>query len=497
MTTRNLKALQLAAFVLTLSAPLPLRSQAKPQSATAALDRSKQPEPGAAPTLIVPTWTKTALPNGAQLIVSPKRNLPLVSVTMNFLGGRAQFENAAKIGVAALTAQMMSEGTTTRTGDQLSEAQQLLGTSISVNIDVERGSIAFTALNSKLDGALALVADMLVNPTFPDAALERRKAQALVALTQQKDQPTAIAANVFARTVFGEQHPYGRLTTEETVKAVSREDIVAFHNAYYQPARAVVTVVGDVDPAAVRASVEKAFASWPAGGAPASFDYPPAPAQRNTTIYLVDKPKAAQSVMYLGHTGPPRSTPDYYALQVMNNILNALFQSRLNHLIREVKGYSYGIRGGSGFTYGRGPGAFRTGADVVTAKSDSALIDFMTELRGIQGGKPFTSDEITQGKDNLTQSMARRFESVDATGLSISSIYYQGLPETYFSEYAAKVNAVTADDLARVAKQYIDLDHLNIVVVGDRATIEEPLRKTGIAPVVILDIQGKPIPVTP
>jgi zinc protease len=181
----------------------------------------------------------------------------------------------------------------------------------------------------------------------------------------------------------------------------------------------------------------------------------------------------------------------------MNNILNSLFQSRLNHLIREVKGYSYGIRPGSGFAYGRGPGAFRTGADVVTAKSDSALIDFMTELRGIQGGKPFTADEIAQGKDNLTQGMARRFESVDLTGNSISSVYYQGLPETYFNDYAAKVNAVTPDDLARVAKQYIDLDHLNIVVVGDRATIEEPLRKTGIAPVLILDIQGKPVPVTP
>jgi zinc protease len=196
-------------------------------------------------------------------------------------------------------------------------------------------------------------------------------------------------------------------------------------------------------------------------------------------------------VFSLGLPGPSRSTPDYYAIQVMNHILGGLFQSRINHNIREEKGYSYGVN--SSFAYGRGPGAFEAGGGIVTAKTDSALIEFMKELRGVQGGIPFTADEIMQGKESLIQSLPRRFASVNGIGGAIGSLYVQDLPETYYQEYASKINAVTSDDLVRVAKKYIDLDHLSIVIVGDRATIEEPLRKTGIAPVAILSTEGLPV----
>jgi zinc protease len=483
-------ALLMAAVIV---APLSAQTQTGKRST---LDRTKQPEIATAPALRVPTWTKTALPNGAQLIVSQKPGLPLVSVTMSFVGGRHQFDDAAKVGTAALTAQMLTEGTTTRSGDQFADAQQMLGTSIQASISGESGQVRFTALASKLEPALELMADMLLNPAFPADALERRRGVMLVNITQAKDQPNAIAANVFSRVLYGDAHPYGRVATEGTVKAVTRDDIVAFHRAYYQPGRAVITVVGDVDPARVRAAFEKAFANWQPGGERPSFAYPQPPALRPRTIYLVDKPKAAQSVFGLGVPGPSRDTPDFYAIEVMNKILGDLFQSRLNHLIREVRGFSYGV--GSGFNYGRGPGAFQAGGSIVTAKSDSALMDFMNELRGVQGGKPFTEDEIKQGKESLIQGVPQEFASVNATSGAISSIYVQGLPETYYQEYASKVNAVTSDDLMRVAKKYIDLDNINIVIVGDRATIEEPLRKTGIAPIVLLDIEGKPVPaVTP
>jgi zinc protease len=175
----------------------------------------------------------------------------------------------------------------------------------------------------------------------------------------------------------------------------------------------------------------------------------------------------------------------------MNNILGELFQSRLNALIREAKGYSYGVD--SRFNFGRGPGAFRAFGEIVTAKTDSALLDFVAELRGAQGGKPFTEDEIKSGKESLIQALPRRFESIEGVAGAISSLYVQGLPNDYYQQLAARVNAVTADDLVRVAKQYIDLEHMYIVIVGDRAVIEDPLRKTGIAPIVILDIDGKPI----
>ncbi|MDQ3950813.1 MAG: insulinase family protein [Gemmatimonadota bacterium] len=498
----RLPALLLAGAMIAAPAA-PVGAQAKQQATkqpsarpqSVALDRTKIPPAGKTPVLRVPAWTRTTLSNGAELIVSQKRDLPLVSVTINFIGGSNQFEDPAKLGVAALTAQMLSEGTKTRTGDELSDAQQLLGTNITANVGGETGSIAFTALSDKLEPALELLADMLVNPSFPSDALERRRAQRLVQLTQAKDQPNSIAANVFSKVVYGDAHPYGRVVTEQTVKAITRDDIAAFHQTYFRPGRAVVTVVGDVDPARVRATIERAFAAWQPGGERPAFTYPATPDLRPRTIYLVDKPNAAQSVVSIGIPGPARDTPDFYAIQVMNTILGGLFQSRLNHLIREVRGYSYGVR--SRFGFGKGPGPFGAGGDIVTAKTDSALIDFMNELRGVQGGKPFTEDEIQQGKESLIQSLPARFASVNAIGNAISEIYVQGLPETYYQEFAAKVNAVTSDDLVRVAKKYIDVDRLNIVIVGDRATIEDPLRKTGIAPIVNLDIEGKPIPAAP
>jgi zinc protease len=470
-----------------LTAAVPVSAQ------TAKVDRTRQPAPTRTPTLKVPTWTTTTLSNGATLVVSRKADLPLVSVNINFLGGANQFETPDKLGVASLTAQMLSEGTATRTGNQLADAQQTLGTSIRVNIGDENGSVGFTALSDKLDAALDLVADMMLNPSLPADALERRRAQRLVQLTQQKDEGDVVASNVFYKTVYAD-HPYGWVVNEATTKAITRDDIVAFHRNYFQPGRASITVVGDVDPARVKASFERAFAKWGAGGTRPNFAYPATPTNKARTIYLIDKPKAAQSSVVMGLTGPSRDTPDFYALSVMNHILGGLFQSRLNHLIREVKGYSYGV--GSGFEYGRGPGAFIASGEIVTEKSDSALMDFMSELRGVQGGKPFTADEIQQGKESLVQALPRRFASVDGVAGAISQLYTQDLPQSYFQEYAAKINAVTSDDLVRVAKKYIDLDNLSIVIVGDREAIEPKLRATGIAPIVLLNVEGKPV-VTP
>jgi zinc protease len=253
----------------------------------------------------------------------------------------------------------------------------------------------------------------------------------------------------------------------------------------------VITVSGDIDPKTARATVERALASWPAGGDRPTFAYPPVPAPKARTIYLVDKPKAAQSVFAFGEPGPSRSTPDFYAIQVMNNLLGGLFQSRLNHDIREVKGYSYGV--GSAFAFGRGPGAFRAGGGIVSAKSDSALIGFMTHFKGVQGDAPFTDDEVTQGKESLIQSLPGRFSTVNGIAAAISSIYTQDLPETYWKDFASKIDAVSRDDLTRVAKKYIDIDHMNLVIVGDRATIEGPLKATGIAPIQVLDVDGRPV----
>ena len=452
-------------------------------------DRSKIPPPGKASELRVPVWTRQPLSNGADLIVSEKHDLPLVSFRITIQGGASQVESAARRGLASLAASMVSEGTKTRDGEALSNALQLLGTSINVNIGSENGSIAFQSTTNKFPQALDILADMLLNPAFPADALERLRAQRLVTLTQGKDQPATIASRVFAKILYGDTHPFGQNVTEESIKAITRGEVLAFHKAYFQAGRALITVVGDVKTAGVKAAIEKSLASWPRGGEKPAFSYPALPQTHPMSIFLVDKPDAAQSTFAIGNPGPPRNTPDYDALQVMNTILGGMFQSRLNANIREEKGYSYGVN--SSFGYGKGPGAFRSGGDMVSAKSDAALVEFMKELRGIGGSRPVTDDELQTAKDSLIQRLPGTFESVQSVNNAIVSLWTQGLPDNYYRQYVARISAVKREDVVRVAKQYIDLEHLTIVIVGDRAKIEAPLRATGIAPIVLTDIEGK------
>ena len=485
MTLRTATALTMVGALLAF-AP----AGARAGQAAASLDRSKVPPPGPAPTLRPPTWTKTTLSNGAELIVSEKHDLPLVSFSITFLGGAAQYEKADRKGLASVTAAMLSEGTKTRNGEALSNDLQMLGTSISSTIGNESGSLSFTATKANFAATLDILADMLLNSTFPGESLERIRAQRLVGLTQARDQTGAIAANVFPRTLYGAGHPYGQYTTESSMKAINRDDVGTLYHDYYRPGHAVITVVGDVDAAAVKQTVEKALAAWPKGGTRPTFTYPALATAKPTTIYLVDKPGAAQSTFAIGLPGPPRNTPDYYAMQVMNTMLGGMFQSRLNANIREEKGYSYGV--GSGFGYGKGPGAFRAGGDVVTAKTDLALIEFMKELRGIRGDRPITDEELATAKDSLIQRLPGQFAAIESINGAITGLWSEGLPDNYYRQFATAVRAVTKEDVLRVAKKYVDVDHLAIVIVGDRATIEEPLKATKIAPVVRLDADGNP-----
>ena len=460
-------------------------------SAQQALDRKKIPPPGKTPELRVPAWTKSTLGNGADLIVSEKHDLPLISFSITFLAGADQFEPAGKQSVASLTAALLSEGTTTRDAEALSNALQLLGTSVNSSVAGESGSISFRSTTEKFPATLAILADMLVNPTFPAQGLERLRGQRLVQLTQARAQPRAIANRVFPRIVYGATHPYGRVVTEESLKAVTRDDVVAFHKAYYRPGRALITVVGDTTEAKGKQIIESALAAWTKGGERPTFTFPAVAEPKATTIFLVDKPGAAQSTFAIGRPGPPRNTPDYYALEVMNTMLGGMFQSRLNANIREDKGYSYGVT--SRFGYGKGPGPFRTGGDIVTDKSGPALLEFMKELKGILGERPVTDEELSVAKDALIQRLPSTFASVSDINEALVDLWAQNLPDDYYQQYTKRIAAITKDDVLRVAKQYVTVDKLDIVIVGDRKVIEGPLKAANIAPIVYYDIEGNPL----
>lgn len=455
------------------------------------LDRTQIPAPGKSPVVKVPTWTKTELDNGSLLIVSERHGLPLISFSITFMGGSNQFEPAAKRGVAAMTASMLTEGTKTKTGDQLSDALQLLGTNINTNISGEDGSISFVSTDKNFEPTLSILADMMLNSSFPAEALERLRGRTLVNLTQAKDQPTIVGAQVFAKVLYGDAHPYGQRATEASVKAITRDDVIAFQKAYFQSGRAIITVVGDTNALRAKTAIKNSFGAWTKAGERPSFDYPKAQALQPATIYLIDKPGAAQSVVNIGLPGPPRNTPDYFALQVLNTILGGQFQSRLNANLREQKGYSYGVS--SSFAYGKGPGAFRAGGSIVSAKTDLALIEFMRELKGIVGDRPVTDEEIKTAKDSLIQGLPQRFASVSAVSNAVTALVVQGLPDDYYQNFSKNVAAITKEDVLRVARQYIDLGHLAIVIVGDRSAVEAPLKATGIAPITVLDVDGNPV----
>lgn len=454
-------------------------------------DRTVVPTAAPDPEAKIPAWTRSTLSNGAQLVVVERHTLPLINFSMSFVGGSNQLEPAEKAGLGSLTASMMTEGTTRRSAEDISNALQLLGSSVGFGIGGESGSVGFRSLKDKFEPTLAILVEEMLHPAFPSAALERLKQRSIVSLRQSADQTSGIAANVYPKLLYGDSHPYGRRPTEETINAITLQDIAAFHKAFFQPSRAVITIVGAITHNEARAILEKAFAEWPAGGAPASFTYPTPPAGKPTTIYIVDKPGAVQSTFSIGLVGPARNTPDYYALRVMNTLFGELFQSRLNGNIREAKGWSYGV--GSGFSFGRGPGQFRAGGDIQTDKTDSALVEFMKEIKGIRGEKAVTDDELRAAKAALVASLPSSLATINGVTGMVSEVFVQGLPEDYWQQFARQVNAVTAADVQRVARQYIDADRLAILIVGDRAKIEAPVKATGVAPVVVLDAKGNPI----
>jgi predicted Zn-dependent peptidase len=484
MRTANIRR----ALALALAAAAPAAAQ---QSLPSSFDRTVVPKAAADPATKIPTWTKMTLSNGAQLYVVERHALPLVQFWMSFVGGSNQFEPADKTGLGSLTASMMTEGTTRRSADEISNALQMLGTTVGFGIGGEGGQVVFLSLKDKFEPTLDIMAEELVHPSFPDAALDRLKQRTLVNLRQNMDRTAGIAQVVYPKLLYTLDHPYGRAMVEETMNRITRDDIVAFHQSFYQPSHAFITVVGDITPAEAKAKIEKALAGWTGTSSPVSFSYPAPPAPKPTTIYIVDKPGAAQSTFAVGLVGPPRNTPDYFALRVMNNLFGEQFQSRINANIREAHGWSYGVN--SRFSYGRGPGQFRAGGDIQTNKTDSALVEFMKEIRGIRGDRHVTDEEVSTAKAALIQSLPDQLSSLFGVSQVVNEIYANGLADNYWTQFQAGVKAVTPADVERVAKQYVDTDHLTIVIVGDRAKIEAPVRATGIAPVVVLDSKGNPI----
>jgi len=297
------------------------------------LDRTKRPPSGAPTTLRVPAIQMRTLKNGIKVAVLEQHELPVVSVRV-VIDAQALLDPPGKEGVATLTSQMLAEGTTTRTADQLAEAFADLGNTVRPD--------GFSTVTANVDSSLVLLADMLLHPAFPQASLDRIRQNSLAALKRSKDQPTYLARRVFVNAVWGAGHPYERASTEQSLGAITRDDLVAFHGRYYRPQNVKVVVAGDITPAQAVAKIDKVLGKWPAGGFKSRYVIPPAKPMALGTVYLYDRPNSPQSVFVVGSTGPARNTPDFYAIDLMNTSLGGAFSSRLNLNLRETHSFTYG-----------------------------------------------------------------------------------------------------------------------------------------------------------
>ncbi len=340
-------------------------------------------------------------------------------------------------------------------------------------------------------------------PSFPEKELERLRTQRLAALLRLVDSPPAIAGLVFPKLLYGDSHPYGRPNsgTPKSVKGLTRDDVVSFYKALFVPNNAALIVVGDITPDAIMPVLESALKDWKPGS-PVAQSLPEPPSSKPVTVYLIDKPGAAQSILTVGQVGVSRSTPDYFPLTIMNAILGGQFSSRINLNLREDKGYTYGAR--SSFAFSKGPGPFEAGAPVKTEDTSPALIELIKELTDITGPRPATEAELAFAKDRVIKGFPARFESIGGGGRrggggggiagTLAELVLYDLPSDYFTTYRDRVESVTLADVHRVARKYLDPSRMAILIVGDRAKVESAIKDLPFAKVInVLDTEGNPL----
>lgn len=472
-----LLALGLACAPAAPPAPAP---SAPPPAAppTAASFPTTPPEPGPAPTLSLPTPERRNLGNGLEVMYVRHGGLPLVHATLVVPGGTTA-DPAEIPGLASFVSEMLDEGAGGRDALELSAALELLGAQLQTGAGTDAAFVDLEVLRSRLPEALALMADVAARPDFPETDLRRLRDQRVTALASARDEPGIIAANAFTRLVFGAEHPYGQLPTTGATQRLDRDGLVEFHRRHYRPGGSTLVLVGDVDAASVHAHVERAFGGWQ-GTAPDATPVPRAEAPQATRIFLIDKPEAAQSEIRVGHPGVARSNPDYFPLVVLNTVLGGSFTSRLNTNLRETHGFAYGAR--SSFSMPVGEGPFLASSAVFTAKTDSAVVEFMNELRRIRE-EPVPPDELERAKSYVALGLPRRFETSGGVAGQLADLEIHGLSMDFYNEYVPRVMAVTAADVQRVARQYLHPDRAVVVVVGDLAQIEAGLRALSVGPV--------------
>ena len=456
-------------------------------------DRKTMPAVGTSPEVQFPAVQRATLANGLKIVLAERHTIPVIDFALVLDAGYAS-DKTGILGTSSLAMSMLDEGTAKRTSLQISEELAQLGAELGTGSGLDTSNVTLSTLKDKLDPALDIYADVILNPAFPEADFKRLQKIQIAQIAQEKDSPIYMALRVLPKLIYGADHPYASPFTgsgyEASVAKLTREDLAKFHKTWFKPGNATLVVVGDTTLAEIRPKVEKLFKTWPAGSVPAK-DIRTVALRAKPVVYIMDKPNAPQSVVICGHPAPPSADPDAISIETMNDILGGDFVSRINMNIREDKHWSYGAA--SLLIPAKGQRPFLVYAPVQSDKTKETMVEIKNELEGILGKKPITADEFQNAKNSKVLGLPGRWETMAAVQASLGEIVSYGLPDDYYQKYSARVQKLTIDDLAKAAKKTVHPEAVTWVIVGDRAQIEPKIRELGFSDIFVIDADGNVI----
>ncbi len=451
-----------------------------------AIDRSRLPSVGPDPRFHFPQIVRHTLDNSLKVRTVEHPGVPVVTFVMQIDGGLGA-DAAGSEGLASLTADMVDEGSGSLSAIDVSDALARIGAEYDVEVGADTTMFTLTTLARFAERGARLLSQMLTAPSMRESDFARVRQLRLDRLKQLKDLPPAVAERAFLRLLYP-SHAYGHLAigTEESLRLLSLEDVVAFHRATFLPARATLVVAGALSHAELRRLAEEAFGGWDPGERLEELEAASERAADSTPALLAIVPRegAAQSELRIGHLSARRDTPDYASLLVMNAILGGQFVSRINLKLREEKAFTYGVR--TGFDWRRGMGPFFVQTSVHTAATAESIADTLAEISGLRGSRPATPQEMSLAQASLTRGYPRNFETTQQVARAVAQLALFDLPDTYFEEFVPKVNAVTAAEVTRVAQNYLDPSRAIALVVGDRQATEQSLAALGVGELRVL-----------
>ena len=440
-------------------------------------DLIQAPPPPKPTELSLPKVDRWRLSNGLEVLVVARHDLPVASFTIAIKAGGYDEEKGRTLGVADFTASMLRKGTKARTADQISSAIDFVGGQLETQSSNESSVAGCSSLSKDTKLCVDLLSDILLRPSFPETEMNEVRDQMLAALAARYDNPGELASEHFDNLLFGEKHPDGWVLMPEDVQKITRADLVTFWKTYYRPNNAMLAIAGDVDPARLRAELERAFGGWEKAAVPARTE-PKVPVVKATRVLLVDRPDLTQSTMVFGHAGIKHVDPAWYAVTLMNYVLGGSdFSSRLMIEVRAKRGLTYGI--GSSFGGSLYQGAFRVSASTKNSSVWDALVASVGELRRMKSEGP-ADDEIAKAKGYYAGSYPFKLQAAGEIAGSIVGAELQGLDVSYVKEFPVRLGAVGQPEAKAAAATWLQPDALWVVIVGRASEIEPQLARTGL-----------------